>query len=32
MGPLSPGAPKHCLICFYVNPAMSGGGGGGEDD
>jgi len=23
-GPLSPGAPKHCFFCFYVNPALNG--------
>jgi len=22
-GPLSPGAPKHCFFCFYVNPALT---------
>jgi len=22
-GPLSPGAPKHCFFCFYVNPPPS---------
>jgi len=21
-GPLNPGAPKNCLFCFYVNPAL----------